>query len=422
VPLGEGLFVANPSGAPWSGWVDLIATCLRGDYKSVEDAETGARIPLRLEPGLGPWVRPRGPEDLSVENVAATFADRAPGRLARFWVEGLPAGAIRRFRLSAESAAPDAPPVPGRPGAEPAPADAPQAPGRPAAAPDVQVSLGDDGWPESATWPGMEGPLFGRGTGDFVSVSIRGFAPRWVRADIWAIGDDAARDRARRENLVFARAVAEGKAEAVETPHTIAFTQRLGHPRLLWATRTLELRRREPRARLTVKIDRISSDAPEIFFVSSRVPGGGKLPVLSCGGVPFTPFEDQIPGCCRDYFAVDGWALYRGEEPGDGSRVWASRDAPLLSLGDPSVLARTTDPPGDRDAILSRVYDNFWYTNFVGNSPGAMEFRYDFAWRPGRLSPQEAATIAESLAAEPVVCINPALPESPLFLERLYRP
>ena len=27
---------------------------------------------------------------------------------------------------------------------------------QPAVAPDVQVSLGDDGWPESATWPGME--------------------------------------------------------------------------------------------------------------------------------------------------------------------------------------------------------------------------------------------------------------------------
>ena len=68
------------------------------------------------------------------------------------------------------------------------------------------------------------------------------------------------------------------------------------------------------------------------------------------------------------------------------------------------------------------VYDNFWHTNNVGNSPGAMEFAYDLAWKPGEIKPAEAADLAEAMGAEPVVCINPAAPESPLFLERLYRP
>ncbi len=74
--------------------------------------------------------------------------------------------------------------------------------------------------------------------------------------------------------------------------------------------RKLELWKRAPRARLTLRVDRLSSLAPEILFAAFPLPCGGALPRLSCGGMPFTPYTDQLPGSCRDYFAVDGWAHY----------------------------------------------------------------------------------------------------------------
>ena len=42
LPEGEGLFVANPSRRPFSGWVRMPVTCLRDDYRSLFNPATGA--------------------------------------------------------------------------------------------------------------------------------------------------------------------------------------------------------------------------------------------------------------------------------------------------------------------------------------------------------------------------------------------
>ena len=31
--------------------------------------------------------------------------------------------------------------------------------------------------------------------------------------------------------------------------------------------------------------------------------------------------------------------------------------------------------------MLAMVFDNFWFTNFVADSHGVMEFQFDLAWR-----------------------------------------
>ena len=66
------------------------------------------------------------------------------------------------------------------------------------------------------------------------------------------------------------------------------------------------------------------------------------------------------------------------------------------------------------------LYNNFWYTNFLGDEPGVMEFQFDLAWHPD--TDGDPAALAEALTGEPVVVINPALPEQPSFIERLYQP
>ena len=104
----------------------------------------------------------------------------------------------------------------------------------------------------------------------------------------------------------------------------------------------------------------------------------------------------------------------------DGRWLWVSRDAPLLTFDSPQPLARLDRPPARTGRLLAMIYNNFWYTNFLGDEPGVMEFQFDLVWQGD--APRDAAALAEALMSEPVVVINPALPEQPSFLDHLYQP
>jgi hypothetical protein len=391
---GEGLFLANPAKAPFSGWVRMIATCLRDSYRSIEDPKTGRRSKIFFEPGIQPWGRPQKPEDLSAEDISATFPDRVPNHVAAFWVDNLEGETVQRLRLSREEAA-----------AEPA-----------VGGTVAEVKTGSNGWPATVSWPGMKKPLFLEGVGDFVAVKVNAFAPRWTLADIRGQQGEA-REQLRREKLEEVGALAEARTSLEETPHTFRYTQSLRHPRLQWATRCLEIWKHEPRARLTLRLNRLSSAAPEIFYVVFPLPTGETLPRLSCGGQPFVPFADQLSGTCRDYFAIDGWADYATP---DGHWLWASRDAPLISFGDSPTLALRRNAPPRMNRLLAMIFNNFWYTNFAADSHGIMEFQFDLAWREdGRGAVRDWA---EALVTEPVVLINPGVKEDARVIRDLYQP
>ena len=390
----EGLFLANPAPAPFSGWVSLIATCLRDRYLSLEDPQTGKAWTLTFEPGVQPWGRPQKPEDLSREDISATFPDQVPNSTARFWVEKMEGQSLRRLRLSTNAIAGD--PVP--------------------AAPVPTVQTGSNGWPSAITWPGMPKPLFLEGCGDFAAIKVKAFAPRWALADIRG-QDGEARERMRGEKLQEVPADVSERAVVQETPHTWIYTQAFRHPRLEWATRVIEVWKREPRVRLTLRLNRISSAAPEIYYVDFPFPTGEALPRLSTGGQTYVPFQDQLPGTCRDYFAIDGWAEYATP---DGLWLWASRDAPLIAFGASPTLAHYRVPPRDMHRLRAMIFNNFWYTNFVADSHGIMEFQFDLIWRPANSA--DSAAVATALVTEPVVLINPDLKEDSRVIRDLYQP
>jgi hypothetical protein len=393
----EGLWLANPAPAAFGGWARMIATCLREDYRSVIDPLSGVKRQLHFEPGPS-WGRPQKPEDLSREDVSATFPDLVPNRFARFWVERLAPGEIKRLRLSQDAA--DDPPGE-------------------SAVPAPNVETDAQGWPSAATWPAMSRPLFTAGLGDFVGVKVDAFAPRWALQDIWNTPDPDKRRQLQQEKLQFVQASPQGRTTVEETAHTLRYAQSLAHPRCAWITRELELWKREPRARLTVRFNRRSSFDPELLCVVSPLPCDGALPRLSSGGMGFTPFTDQMPGTCRDYFGIDGWAHYATPQ---GHWLWVTRDAPLVTLDGPHPKSHLTAPPARTGRLVTLVYDNFWYTNFQGDSPGVMEFQFDLVWRPQLSGDREAEDLAAALSSDPVMIINPGYPEHPLVLKHLYRP
>jgi len=391
---GEGFFLVNPADAPFCGWVRLTATCLRDKYEAIEDPATGQRMKLYFERGVQPWGRPQSPEDLSREDISATFPDRAPNQVAKFWVDRLDRGAIRKLRLSTHQV--DVEPT--------TKADAPI------------ISTDKQGWPTSARWPGMNQPLFIEGFGDLTAITVNGFAPRHALADIRSSRKEA-RERLRREKLLEVKATSENNATREETPHTILFTQPMLHPRLLWATRVVEIWKNEPRVRLSLRLNRSSSAAPEIFYLAFPLPTGNTLPSFSNGGQVFTPFTDQLPGTCRDYFAIDGWAKYSTP---NGNWIWVSRDAPLVTLGDSATLSLREAEPSDPHRLLAMLFNNFWYTNFVADEHGIMEFQFDLIWRGSAV--EDAGKLAAALVSDPITLINPELKEDPRVLKRLFHP
>jgi hypothetical protein len=68
------------------------------------------------------------------------------------------------------------------------------------------------------------------------------------------------------------------------------------------------------------------------------------------------------------------------------------------------------------------VFNNVWFTNFVADSHGAMEFQFDITWQDPDEPRVDPAERAATLLSEPQVVINPALRPSPVFMERLHRP
>lgn len=355
-----------------------------------------ARVRLAGEP-VGLYVVNTAPAPYSgwatLQAAAIRDGTRIPkvGSEARFWVENLAPNSIRRMKkedLEAETATSSQKP---------------------------EVTAGPGGWPTSAEWPGMPASLFGAGLGDFVSVTVIPPAGRDQMGPIHRAQDAAERERLRSKILRQIPATYDATSFE-ETPHTLVYTQAIRHPRLGKATRRLELWRRDSRARLTVRFDRLSSTDPEVFYINFAFPVEKTLPLFSNGGVPFTPYADQLKGTCRDYYAIDSWARYKLPE---GEWLWVTRDAPLVTVGGPHTVERRTTAPDDPNRVMAMVFDNFWHTNFVANSSGVMEFQFDMVWRKQIPDP---AILAESLASTPVVAINPPGAVSPQLMKSIFTP
>ena len=225
----------------------------------------------------------------------------------------------------------------------------------------------------------MSKPLLPAGLGDFVSVGVKGFAPRWVRTR--HLGrrrpTPSARSSARRSSKKSPRQ-AGGKAAVEDNPHTMVYTQSLRHPRLQWAVRQLEVWKREPRARLTFRLNRISSESPEAFFVAFPLPCEGTLPADQLRRPAVHAVQRSTARHVPRLLRHRRLGPLRGAE---GHWLWVSRDAPLVTFGGPQVLRGAPIRPQDMHRVLAMVFNNFWYTNFVGDSHGVMEFQFDLAWR-----------------------------------------
>jgi hypothetical protein len=119
------------------------------------------------------------------------------------------------------------------------------------------------------------------------------------------------------------------------------------------------------------------------------------------------PETDQIPGSCKNWLEVGGWADVSNADLGI---TWASLDAPLVEVGGitATLLGGQTNPAVWRKKIeptqklYSWAINNHWETNYRAYQDGIITFRY--ALRPHqRFSPVEATQFSTGLSQPLVV-------------------
>jgi alpha-mannosidase len=85
------------------------------------------------------------------------------------------------------------------------------------------------------------------------------------------------------------------------------------------------------------------------------------------------PNEDQLPGACREWFAVQNLVHL---QDGDFSVAWSSRDAPLVNFTDINRGKWLTQLEITTGHFFSYVMNNYWYVNYKATQGGEFIFRY----------------------------------------------
>ena len=134
---------------------------------------------------------------------------------------------------------------------------------------------------------------------------------------------------------------------------------------------------------------------------------------FDAGGVAVRLEDDQIPGCCRDYFTTQHWVDLTG---GRGGVTVATPDNPLAQVGGFQFgrAARTVDLA--RAWFLGWVTNNYWETNFRAHQVGRVQARYCLRPHGSPFDEEAAHRFGEETAQEPVwgPCWDPAGPDADL--------
>ncbi|MBU0609346.1 MAG: hypothetical protein KKI08_15780, partial [Armatimonadetes bacterium] len=119
---------------------------------------------------------------------------------------------------------------------------------------------------------------------------------------------------------------------------------------------------------------------------------GARALVHSCDAV-FEAETQQLPGTCRDYYAVQDFAAMVNDE---GWAAVCPVEAPLMQLG-AITFGRWADHLRlDRACLYSWLTNNFWYTNFPGYQLGELTFRFAVAVGTGEFDHTHVQRLAEA--------------------------
>lgn len=121
--------------------------------------------------------------------------------------------------------------------------------------------------------------------------------------------------------------------------------------------------------------------------------------LLESANTVFQAGQEQLPNTCKDWYSIQHGI---GVTDGLHSVLWATREAPLVQLGEfqTGKWARELEAP--RGHIYSWLMNNLYFTNFKAAQGGQMRFSFRFMTQAGSIQPQDVRGWGEAFANPPL--------------------
>lgn len=115
---------------------------------------------------------------------------------------------------------------------------------------------------------------------------------------------------------------------------------------------------------------------------------------IHSGDAVFEVEKQQLPGTCRDHYAVEHFAALQGDR---GWSVLCPVEAPLVQMGQITFGQWADHLRLTRGCMYSWLTNNFWYTNFPGYQQGRLTFRFVLQAGTGELDLAAAEQFARQV-------------------------
>ena len=360
----DGVYIVNTGNSNFSGWVNIDNAAFRGvDYKSIYlDNQV-----LPLEEGN------------------------------RFWVDNIEPQSLRRYKLSTDDVI------------EKKITNENQ----------LKLSFDKNGWVESVRWNSMSEPMLISGIADLMVLNVNE-NNRWSLGDWYCHLDTDLRTQKINEITEQTWAQPNTVSNIKDGEHSIEISQELKHHRFNNINRKIEIYKNEPRVKIKLSYDRISSTTPEVIYLKFPFPDSAKNIETTNGGIPYKPYSEHIPNSCKDFFVVDNWVKFSSDNKTNW--VWSSPDVPIVNFGGHNFCTRINDAPINSNELYAMVYNNIWVVNFLVDCPGVINYEFDIYQNNEEHNINDINNIVETYINPLGVVINPVSEENSIINRYMNNP
>ncbi|HJN15563.1 MAG TPA: glycoside hydrolase family 38 C-terminal domain-containing protein, partial [Armatimonadota bacterium] len=213
------------------------------------------------------------------------------------------------------------------------------------------------------------------------------------REAVWERGGTEIPYGTRRTDAPFRREGSLAQAEfagAQAGPVFASVTWRSSLPHVRRVETELRLWRGLKRIDVEVRLDKQPCETYESLYVAFPFELDSPRAFIHSCGATFEADKEQLPGSCRDFYHVEHFAGFEGDQ---GWALLCPTEAPLVQLGDITFGRWADELPLAGARFYSWLTNNFWYTNFPGYQMGHLRFRFTLTTGSGALEPEVAERI-----------------------------